>query len=363
MAADGQGARSLEDLQALGLVGPDVPDALRRVAARYAVAVTPGLVTAMRDGDPDGALRRQYLPAAEELTETAAELADPIGDAAHSPVPGIVHRYDDRVLLNVLKTCAVYCRFCFRREMVGPGARGLDAEGLARALAYIRAHEEVWEVILSGGDPLTLSPRRIDAILSELARIGHVGVVRFHTRVPAVAPERVTPDLIAALRRFPAVFVVLHANHPDEITPAVGAAIARLVDAGIPMLSQSVLLRGVNDDAAVLARLFKTLVRNRVKPYYLHHADLARGTGHFRTTLAEGQAIVEALRAGHSGLCQPQYVLDLPGGAGKIPVAASPVRPKGAGRYALRDRRGVWHDYTDGAAEGATGTDAPDPPL
>ncbi|MBE3640139.1 lysine-2,3-aminomutase-like protein [Mangrovicoccus algicola] len=351
MSSAQRGARSLGDLQEAGLVGPEVSAELRQVADRYAVSVTPGILRALRDGTAGEGIARQYIPAAEELRDSPAELDDPIGDGAHAPVAGVVHRYDDRVLLNVLKTCAVYCRFCFRREMVGPGARGLDADGLAAALDYIRSDPRIWEVILSGGDPLTLSPRRIRAILSELAEIGHVGVVRFHTRIPSVAPEMVTEDLLEALRAFPAVYVVLHANHPEELTPEVRGAIARIVDRGIPMLSQTVLLRGVNDDAAVLGDLFKGLVRNRVKPYYLHHADMARGTGHFRTTIAEGQAVVEALRAGHSGLCQPHYVLDLPGGAGKVPIPAARIVPREGGGYAVRDSRGDWHGYDEDVPE------------
>ncbi len=320
------------------------------MAERYAVSVTPGVIETIRGADPEGGVARQYLPAAEELQETAAELDDPIGDGAHSPVKGVVHRYDDRVLLNLLKTCAVYCRFCFRREMVGPGSRGLDAGELRAALDYIRNEPRIWEVIFSGGDPLTLSPRRLRAVLEELAQVEHVGVVRFHTRVPAVAPEMVTDELLAALRSGPTAFVVLHVNHPDELTTEVRAAIARLVDAGIPLLSQSVLLKGVNNSAEVLGRLFRALVRNRVKPYYLHHADMARGTGHFRTSIAEGQDLIDALRRSHSGVCVPNYVLDLPGGAGKVPVARSWILGQEDGCYRLRDRHGAGHEYRDAAA-------------
>ncbi len=347
MAGAEKGARSLSELQAAGLLGAEVTPELQAVAGRFAVSVTPGVLRAIREGDPVGGLARQYLPSAEELQETPAELDDPIGDGAHSPVKGVVHRYDDRVLLNLLKTCAVYCRFCFRREMVGPGSRGLDTAELQAALDYIRGEDRIWEVIFSGGDPLTLSPRRLRSVLEELAGIDHVGVVRFHTRVPAVAPEMVSDELLAALRAGPAAFVVLHVNHPDELTAEVRAAIARLADAGIPLLSQSVLLKGVNDSAEVLGRLFRRLVENRVKPYYLHHADLARGTGHFRTSIAEGQEIVDSLRRSHSGLCVPAYVLDLPGGAGKVPVAASWVLGAAEGTYRLRDRFGAEHLYRD----------------
>ena len=250
------------------------------------------------------------------------ESVDPIGDDAHSPVEGIVHRYPDRVLLKLVHVCPVYCRFCFRREMVGPGRRkSLSRAALDAALGYIRAHPEIWEVILTGGDPLILSPRRLRDTMRALAAIDHVKIVRVHTRVPAVAPDLVTPALVRALKASgKAAYVVLHANHPRELTARARAACARIVDAGIPMLSQSVLLRGVNDDAATLGALMRTLVECRIKPYYLHHGDLAPGTAHLRTTIAEGQALMRALHGRLSGLCQPAYVLDIPGGHGKAPV-------------------------------------------
>ena len=241
--------------------------------------------------------------------------------SAWSPVKGIVHRYPDRVLLKALHACPVYCRFCFRREMVGPGGDALNAEELAAALDYIRDHDAVWEVILTGGDPLMLSPRRLGEIVSALDAMPHVGVIRFHTRVPVADPERVNDELLAALKvSDSAVWVAVHCNHPDELTVEVKAALGRLADAGIPLVSQSVLLRGVNDDAAVLEALFRGLVRARVKPYYLHHGDLAPGTGHFRTGLDEGRELVKRLRGRVSGLCQPAYVLDIPGGHGKAPI-------------------------------------------
>jgi lysine 2,3-aminomutase len=231
-----------------------------------------------------------------------------------------VHRYPDRVLLKLVNACAVYCRFCFRREMVGPGRGGLSRTALDAALNYIARTPEIWEVILTGGDPLVLSPRRLREVITRLAAIDHVKVIRVHSRVPTTAPERITPTLVKALRTDKATFVVLHANHARELTAEARAACARLVDAGIPMLSQSVLLRGVNDDVETLGALMRTLVECRIKPYYLHHADLAPGTAHFRTTIAEGQALMRGLHGRFSGLCQPSYVLDIPGGHGKSPI-------------------------------------------
>jgi lysine 2,3-aminomutase len=293
--------------------------ALQEVAARYAVAITPGVADMMDPNDPRDPIARQFLPDMRELEHLPQEYADPIGDDAHSPVEGVVHRYPDRVLLKLVNACAVYCRFCFRREMVGPGRGGLSPRALSAALDYIAKTPQIWEVILTGGDPLVLSPRRLKDVMARLTAIEHVKVIRVHTRVPTVAPQRITPALVKALRTDKATFVVLHANHARELTKA-RAACARLVDAGIPMLSQSVLLRGVNDDAETLGELMRALVECRIKPYYLHHADLAPGTAHFRTSITEGQALMRELHGRVSGLCQPTYVLDIPGGYGKSPV-------------------------------------------
>ncbi|MDP1910371.1 MAG: lysine-2,3-aminomutase-like protein, partial [Hyphomicrobium sp.] len=255
----------------------------------------------------------------------------------------------DRVLFKLVHVCAVYCRFCFRREMVGPGKdSALSDEAYAGALAYIRSHTEIWEVILTGGDPLMLSARRLAEIMRDLSAIGHVRIIRIHTRVPVADPARVTPGLVAALRVPGATtWVALHANHARELTDAARAACAAIVDAGVPMVSQSVLLVGVNDDAATLEALMRAFVECRIKPYYLHHGDLAPGTAHLRTTLAEGQALVRVLRGRVSGLCQPDYVLDIPGGQGKSPVGPSYLLPErdNEGRYRIADYCGDVHIY------------------
>jgi len=309
--------RTPDELVAAGLA-KRLP-ALEQVAARYAVAITPAMAEASR---ASAAVARQFVPTALELEQAANERADPIGDDAYSPVEGVVHRYRDRVLLKANHACAVYCRFCFRREMVGPdGVRPLSAAQLDAAMAYVAAHPEIWEVIVTGGDPLILSPRRLADLMARIGRIEHVKIVRFHTRVPAVDPARITPALVRALKTpGKTTWVGLHANHADELTDEAAAACARIIDAGIPMVSQTVLLKGVNDDAAVLEALMRRFVELRIKPYYLHHPDLAPGTAHFRGTLAEGQALMRALRGTVSGLCQPTYVLDIPGGYGKSPV-------------------------------------------
>jgi lysine 2,3-aminomutase len=285
------------------------------------------------------------------------ESADPIGDHPHSPVSGIVHRYPDRVLFKLVHVCAVYCRFCFRREMVGPGKdSALSDKSYAAALDYIRAHPDIWEVILTGGDPLMLSPRRLSAVMRDLAAIDRIKVIRLHTRVPVADPARVSTETVEALKVEGATtWVALHANHASELTEAARGACARLIDAGIPMVSQSVLLAGVNDTSAALEALMRAFVECRIKPYYLHHGDLAPGTAHLRTTLAHGQELMRQLRGRVSGLCQPDYVLDIPGGAGKSPVGPNYLvrqdsssgerEVAGEMRYRVTDYCGDVHQY------------------
>ncbi|MGU3655727.1 MULTISPECIES: lysine-2,3-aminomutase-like protein [unclassified Methylobacterium] len=341
-----QALRSADDLLSAGLISGAEAEALGAVLARYAVSVTPDMAELIDPQDPDDPIGRQFVPRAEEAVATPEERADPIGDAAHAPVTGIVHRYPDRVLLKPLHVCPVYCRFCFRREMVGPDGLGTltDAE-LDTALAYIAQDPRIWEVVLTGGDPFALSPRRLGVIAERLAAIPHVRVMRVHTRVPVVKPDLVSDALVQALKRFGrAVFVAIHANHPREFTAAASAACARLVDAGIPLVSQSVLLRGVNDEAATLEALMRVLVENRIKPYYLHHGDLAPGTGHLRTGVPEGQELMRALRGRLSGLAQPTYVLDIPGGHGKVPIGPGYLRETGDG-VRVTDPNGQDHAY------------------
>jgi lysine 2,3-aminomutase len=346
--------RTPDDLVRANLAGGERLQALEQVAARYAVAITPDLADLVDSSDPNDPVARQFVPDARELTTMPEENRDPIGDDAHSPVEGIVHRYPDRVLLKLVNVCAVYCRFCFRREMVGPGEGGLSPKALATALGYIRRHPEIWEVILTGGDPLVLSARRLKDIVAQLEAISHVKVIRVHTRVPVAAPDRITPAVVRALRaRNKATFIVLHANHPRELTAKVRAACARFIDAGIPMLSQSVLLRGVNDDAETLGTLMRTLVECRIKPYYLHQGDLAPGTAHLRTGIAEGQALMRELHGRYSGLCQPNYVLDIPGGYGKSPIGPRYLSDDCA---VIEDFNGQRHAYAAALSKAAKNT-------
>ena len=326
--------------------------ALKKVAETFAVSVTPHLQAQIDTADPKDPIARQFLPDTAELTTYEHERADPIGDDSHSPVAGIVHRYPDRVLLKLVNVCPVYCRFCFRREMVGPGSRGLNAEQLDAAIDYIAQHPAIWEVILTGGDPLIVSARRLAEVMRRLDAIPHLGVIRLHSRVPVVDPERITPELVAAMKQTgKAVWLLLHANHAREFVPEARAAIARLVDAGIPVLGQSVLLKGVNDSPAALTDLFKTMVANRIKPHYLHHGDLARGTSHFRVSLEEGQKLMRRLRGHVSGLAQPTYILDIPGGHGKVPVGPVYAEPQEDGGWTVTDPWGCTHHYADPAVD------------
>ena len=322
--------------------------ALSEVASRYAVAITPAMDALIDPTNPADPIAAQFRPDARELEIAPDELSDPIGDDAHTPVKGVVHRYADRALLKLVHVCPVYCRFCFRREMVGPQGDGaLTGAELDAALAYIESQPKIWEVILTGGDPFLLSARRVREITERLAAIEHLKIIRWHTRIPAVDPMRVTPDLVDALRTAGAsTYVVLHTNHARELTEQACAAIARIVDSGVPMLAQTVLLRGVNDDVETLETLMRALVEARVKPYYLHHLDKAPGTSHFRCSIERGQELTQALQERVSGLAQPNYILDIPGGHGKAPLASQAVRKSEDG-YEVRDRNGVWRKYED----------------
>jgi len=338
--------RSAADLSDAGLIEADDAAAVDALAANLPVRITPHMARLIDPADPDDPIARQFVPHMAEAIVSPDELRDPIGDGNHAPVKGIVHRYPDRVLLTPILSCPVYCRFCFRREVVGEGM--LSGDALEAAIAYIRDHEEIWEVILSGGDPLILSPRRLASIIDALDAISHVAVIRVHTRVPVADPDRVSADLVTALKRSTPVYVTLHCNHARELSPAACDAVARLVDAGIPMLSQTVLLKGVNDDAETMEALMRALVRNRVKPYYLHHGDLARGTGHFRTTIAAGRSLMKQLRGALSGIAQPTYVLDIPGGHGKAPIGPCYLEPgEKKGRWTVEDWQGSRHDYRE----------------
>jgi len=335
--------RSVAALADTGLITPDAAPGLLEVARRYAISVTPTIRDRM-SGNPGDPLHAQFVPTTAELDRDGDELQDPVGDDRFSPLPGVSHRYRDRVLLKPSHVCPVYCRFCFRRETVGPGSGLLSEAELEAAYAYIHDHEEVWEVILTGGDPLMLAPSRLRRVIARLDEIEHVRVIRIHSRIPVVSPERVTAELTDALHARSAVWVVLHCNHRQELGPEAASALGRLSAAGIPLLGQTVLLKGVNDDANTLEQLLRRLVELKVKPYYLHQGDLAPGTAHFRTTIEAGQELARSLRGPVSGLCQAVYVLDIPGGWGKVPIGPTYLRRDAHG-YVVTDPRGDKHRY------------------
>jgi lysine 2,3-aminomutase len=312
--------RSLRDLAQAGLIPAAAIPQLDQVAERYATAVTPAMVALINPADPADPIGMQYVPDAAEALIAPHETEDPTADAPFTPVKGVVHRYPDRALLKPLLACPVYCRFCFRREKVGPDGGVLTAAELDAAMAWFAAHPAIREVILTGGDPLMLSPRRLQEILSRLAALAHIETLRIHTRVPVADPARVTPALVGALRHSKPVFIAIHANHAREFTPEAGVAALRLAEAGMPLLGQSVLLRGINDEAEKLEALFRAMIRHRIKPYYLHSLDAAPGTARFQVAPDQGLALMAALRGRLPGHALPLFVYETPNGGGKRPV-------------------------------------------
>lgn len=338
--------RSLDDLIDHGLVSNVSAVALAPVAERYAIGMTDAMARLVDPADSTDPIALQFVPDIRELVTTPDERDDPIGDEVHSPVEGIVHRYPDRALLKLVHICPVYCRFCFRREMVGPDKSEMLSEAdLDRAFAYLAEHTEIWELVITGGDPLILSPRRLAGIGERLAKIPHIKIVRWHTRVPVVMPEAVTDALAEALKpKGKTVWLAVHANHPRELTDEARAACARLSASGIHLISQTVLLKGINADVATLSALMRGFVETGIKPYYLHHGDLAPGTSHWRVSLREGKALIGELRGALSGLAQPTFVIDLPGGHGKVPIAPLSCDIEGEG-WRITDWQGYTHDY------------------
>ncbi|MEQ9505054.1 MAG: lysine-2,3-aminomutase-like protein [Hyphomonas sp.] len=340
--------RSVAALKAAGLVSETLAPKLAAVEAAYAIALPEPLARVIDPANPGDAIRRQFVPSPEEMNVRAGESGDPIGDARHSPVPGLVHRYPDRVLVKVTSTCPVYCRFCFRREMVGPEkGEALSKADLDAVFAYIAAHPEIFEVILTGGDPLMLSAARARDITQRLEAIDHVKVIRWHTRMPVTRPDRVTPAYADALSsRTKAVFLAVHANHASEFTPEAIAACRLLAEKGIALVSQSVLLRGVNDAVENLSDLMRAFLSVGIKPYYLHQLDAAPGTSHFRVPVEEGQRLVRELRDSLSGLAVPHYVYDIAGGVSKASLALSDIE-RIDDAWAVRGRDGETYPLAD----------------
>jgi lysine 2,3-aminomutase len=328
--------RSAPDLVASGLIPTSAEPAIAAVEQRYAVAITPAIRALVEQ--PNDPIGRQFIPHPDELLTAPHELLDPIGDDAKSPLKGVVHRYADRALLKPLLVCPVYCRFCFRREHVGPDGGLLTQTELDAAYAWFAARPAIREIILTGGDPLMLSPRRLGDIITALSAIPHVETLRIHSRVPVADPERLDEALAAAMETERGMWLVVHANHAREFTPATRTALRRVQSRGIPVLGQSVLLRGVNDTPEAMEALFRAMLAARVKPYYLHQLDPAPGTARFHVPIEQGRALLRSLRGRVTGLAWPTYVLDIPGGHGKVPLGPDYLEADG-----VRDPAGEWH--------------------
>src|SRR5216110_1514157 len=326
---------------------------------KLALAVTPHFFNLIpREKDPDDPIRRQVIPRVEETWSSSYDMADPCGEDSHMPVPGLVHRYPDRVLFLVTDRCAAYCRYCTRSRLVS-NATGYDFHPqFDRQIEYIRAHPEVRDVLLSGGDPLLFSDERLEALLSQLRAIPHVEFLRIGTRIPIFLPQRITPELCGMLRKYHPLFVSVHSNHPRELTIEVREALGRLADAGIPLGNQSVLLRNVNDDLVVMRAMLQKLLICRVKPYYLYQCDLIAGSAHLRASVRQGLEIMEGLRGHTTGYAVPQYVIDAPGGGGKVPVNPDYVLNRNDDRVLIRNYEGKIFEYPE-AADGTPLVSAP----
>ena len=339
---------SLAGLEAHLQLTPAEREGARRAEEQgLPIAITPYYLSLCDRVDPTCPIRRQCVPVADEGHTVPGDLEDPLGEVAHEVAPHLVQRYPDRVLLLATDHCAVYCRFCTRSRIVGDGAGAVPDDRLEPALAWIREHPAIHDVILSGGDPLAMATDRLARLVERVRAIPHVDTIRLATRVPVTLPMRVTPELVRALRPFHPLWVMTHFNHPKELSPLAIEACERLADAGFPVMNQTVLLRGVNDDAGTLERLFRGLVRARVRPYYLLQADPVRGSGHLRTPIATGLAIMEALQGRLSGIALPKLICDTPGGLGKVPLTPDYVVARGDGRTTLRTFRGQIVDYVD----------------
>jgi lysine 2,3-aminomutase len=338
---------SLEALEALMPLTPTEREGVSHAGHHLAMAITPYFFNLIDVNDPNCPIRAQVIPRAEELVTAPWEMADPCGEDEHMPVPGLVHRYPDRVLFLVTDRCAAYCRYCTRSRVVsGAGEQHLHTE-FDEAINYIREHTEVRDVLLSGGDPLLFSDERLELVLSQLRAIKHVEFLRIGTRIPIFLPQRITPELCAMLRKYHPLWMSIHANHPKEATREVREACARLADAGIPLGNQSVLLRGVNDDAAVMKKLVHKLLMMRVRPYYIYQCDPVKGTHHLRTTVSKGIEIIEALRGHTTGYAVPQYVIDAPGGGGKVPIGPEYVLAHDKQRVIIRNYEGKVFEYPE----------------
>jgi lysine 2,3-aminomutase len=339
--------RTLAQLERMLVLSDDERQALLAGGSMLPVGITPYYMSLLDRDDPLHPLRRTVVPVTGEFVRTPGEADDPLGEDAHSPIPGLVHRYPDRVLLLALDFCSTYCRYCTRSRVVGHGEILPNESRLEAALDYIRGTPSIRDVLISGGDPLALSEDRLDWLLGRLRRIGHVEFVRLGTKMPAVLPQRITPALCRMLRRHRPLWMSVHFLHPEECTPESAQACARLADAGIPLGSQTVLLRGVNDDVPTMRELVHRLLLMRVRPYYLYQCDPISGSSHFRTPVSKGLEIIQGLRGHTTGYAVPTYVIDAPGGGGKIPLQPDYVVGRDGDFLVLRNFEGQLYRYPD----------------
>jgi len=338
---------SLDKLQQVVKLTDNEREGIRHSLFFLRMAITPYYSTLMNPEDANCPIRKQAIPTANELHISPEEMRDPLHEDVDSPVKGLTHRYPDRVLLLVTDQCSMYCRHCTRRRLAGETDSPLPKELLDKAVDYIRDHKEIRDVLLSGGDPLTLSTERLEEIISKLREIPHVEIIRIGTRTPVVLPMRITEELLNMLKKYHPIWINTHFNHPVEFTDESRKALAALADAGIPLGNQSVLLRGVNDCPQIMKKLVHELVKNRVRPYYVYQCDLSRGLAHFRTSVAKGIEIIEYLRGHTSGFAVPTYVIDAPGGGGKIPIEPQYLISMGEGKVVVRNYEGgifVYHE-------------------
>ena len=337
---------SIEELEQVIHLSDEERDGLS-AEGLFRVDITPYFASLLDPDDPMGPIRHQVIPKGREIVEFDSMMADSLAEDEHSPVPGLVHRYPDRVLMLVTTQCASYCRYCTRSRVVGDSSANFSRADHEKQIEYLRNNPQVRDVLLSGGDPLTMAPKLLDSLLADLRSIPHIEIVRIGARVPVFLPQRITDEFVEMMRQYHPLWINIHVNHPREITPELSRALAKMADAGIPLGNQAVLLRGVNDSPEVQLELVHKLVKNRVRPYYLYQCDLVQGAGHFRTPVSVGVEIMESLRGHTSGYAIPQYVIDAPGGGGKIPMMPNYRISEGPGKIVLRNYEGFVTSYTE----------------
>jgi lysine 2,3-aminomutase len=338
---------ALEQLKEVLELTPEEIEGIKHSKGRLALAVTPYFASLMDPVNPNCPVRRQAIPRIEELRLSKNDMVDPCGEDKNSPVPGLVHRYPDRVLLLVTDQCATYCRYCTRRRLVGSNERPITQGNFEEVLKYLKSRKKIRDVLLSGGDPLLLENERLEEILSRLRAIPHIELLRIGTRAPVTLPQRITAGLVRMLKKFHPLMISIHFTHPKEITDSVKRACSELADGGIPLGSQTVLLKGINDKPYIMKKLVQELLRIRVRPYYIYQCDLATGTEHFRTSVATGIQIIEKLRGYTTGYAVPTYVVDAPGGGGKIPLEPVYLVSRGKGKVILRNYEGKIFEYPE----------------